>query len=530
MKVKAWRVGKYNRMRMLSVLIVDDEAITRKGLKSHINWEKLKIDEIYDSGNAIETLEMVRRYKPDLILSDVSMPGMNGIELCKEIREINSECQIIFLSGYSDKEYLKGAIAVGAVDYVEKPIDIDEVEGVLALAVEKQLESKRKKEKIRRLVTENNSLTAKKLLEKITLPNANIEALELDFAKLKLDWSSMHEFVVLLFRICPQGNHVSEALIGKIKQELGDTSYIYSMKDSYHLVFVCAFPKQEAVELARKLQNRMVKQTKPLYYCAIGEPVSLMEMIYESYQSAVVKMQQMYFWNKTRFLSGKGKQEQSLNFDETIFAEFTKGLKQYKEEISINAIKRLYSFMLQCEGVMVSSVKGIYFRFIEALFQKAEFSVGNASASDAEIVGMIWEKLHGLDELEMCQRYLSEETENYFKNVEELAGNNQTIIMVISYIQSNYQDAELCLENIAENVYLSQNYLSSLFKKKMGKTISQYIVEIRVSHAKVFLCDRSLKLYDVALRIGYKDANYFAKIFKKAVGITPSEYREKYKK
>ena len=103
------------------------------------------------------------------------------------------------------------------------------------------------------------------------------------------------------------------------------------------------------------------------------------------------------------------------------------------------------------------------------------------------------------------------------------------MIQIISYIQSNYRETELCLENIAENVYLSPNYLSSLFKKKMGKTISQYITDVRVQHAKELLRDRSMKLYDVAIKTGYKDANYFTKIFKKAVGVTPSEYREKYK-
>ena len=115
-----------------------------------------------------------------------------------------------------------------------------------------------------------------------------------------------------------------------------------------------------------------------------------------------------------------------------------------------------------------------------------------------------------------------------FKNVEELAKNNQTIITIISFIQANYRDTDLCLENIAENVYLSPNYLSSLFKKKMDKTISQYIADVRVQHARELLRDRSLKLYDVAVQAGYKDANYFTKIFKKAVGVTPSEYREKY--
>lgn len=100
---------------MFCVLIVDDEGITRRGLKSHVDWKKLEIDKVYDSGSALEALELVKKVKPDLILSDVCMPEMNGIEMCTRIRAIHKECQIVFLSGYSDKEYLKGAIRLEAV-------------------------------------------------------------------------------------------------------------------------------------------------------------------------------------------------------------------------------------------------------------------------------------------------------------------------------------------------------------------------------------------------------------------------------
>ncbi len=516
---------------MFSVLIVDDEVITRRGLKSHVDWEKLKIDKIYDSGNALEALELVKKVKPDLVLSDVCMPGMNGIEMCTRIREIHKDCQIVFLSGYSDKEYLKGAIQLEAVSYVEKPISIEEVEEALLRAVEKQRKIKQKNEKIRRLVTENHSMTARHLIEKMSIPHLKRELLEQDFAKLRLDWGEMQEFAVVLFKLCSGENSETGLIQREIREEFRGISYIYSMKEYGYLIFICAFSEhgpKKLTELAERIQQSIIRYKQSPYYCAVGECVSSIETIYESYQSAVIKMQQMRFWKKARFGYAKNLQEEKLNFDEQVFVDFSQAVKQYKEENAVRAMKRLYLFMQNHQTVMVSSVKGIYFRFVEVLFQKAEFAVETPAADNAAIVGMIWEKLHEIDSLDGCQHYLEEETTDYFKNIEELAQNNQTIIMIISYIQSNYKDKELCLENIAENVYLSPNYLSSLFKKKMGKTISQYIVDIRVQHAKELLRDRSMKLYDVAVKTGYKDANYFTKIFKKAVGVTPSEYREKY--
>ena len=516
---------------MFSVLIVDDEVITRRGLKSHVDWEKLKIDKIYDSGNALEAIELVKKVKPDLILSDVCMPEMNGIEMCARIRDIHKDCQIVFLSGYSDKEYLKGAIQLEAVSYVEKPISIEEVEEALSRAVDKQRKNKQKNDKIRRLVTENHSMTARHLIEKMSIPHLKRELLEQDFAKLRVDWSEMQKFAVVLFKLCPGENSETGLIQREIRQEFRGISYIYSMKEYGYLVYICAFSehsREELTELAEKIQQSMVRYGKAPYYCAVGEGVSSIETIYESYQSAVIKMQQMRFWKKARFGYAKNLQEEKLNFDERVFEDFSKAIKQYKEENAARAVERLYLFMQSRQAVMVSSVKGIYFRFLEVLFQKAEFSAETSALDNSAIVGMIWEKLHEIDSLDGCQRYLEEETADYFKNVEELAQNNQTMIMIISYIQSNYMEQELCLENISENVYLSPNYLSSLFKKKMGKTISQYIADVRVQHAKELLRDRSMKLYDVAVKTGYKDANYFTKIFKKAVGVTPSEYREKY--
>ena len=512
---------------MLSVLIVDDEVITRKGLRTHIDWEKLSIGTIYDSGNAREALQIVAECKPDIILSDVNMPGMNGIEMCREIRKLHSACQILFLSGYSDKEYLRGAISLEAVDYVEKPIDIAEVEEALQRACAKQQRQLEEKEKLVRLENENYSLTVRRLIERMILPTAASKWIQADLQKINLPWSSMQEFFVVLFRLGE--SRVGEQDVTRaIKEQFQGVSYLYTRKEAKHLLFVCAFPTQAINSLVERLAQYVSAQRKQMLYCAVGDPVLCVEQVYESYQSAVIKLQQMTFWNRTGFVYEHYFAEKPLQFDEQIFGEFLSGMKQYREDMVVLAEEKLYAFMLLQQGSMVSSVKGIYFRFVEALFQNAQFTAGNDEASDAGMVGMIWEKLHELETLKKCQAYLKEETEGFFQNVKELAENNRTIISVIAYIQTNYQEAELGLEEIAEHVYLSQNYLSGLFRRKMGKTITQYIVDVRMDQAKTLLRNRSLKLYDVAERVGYRDANYFTKIFKKSVGITPSEYREKY--
>lgn len=120
---------------MAKILIVDDEEKTRQGLADYVDWEKLGIDGVKTAGNSEEAIKLCARFVPDIILSDIRMPGMNGIELCTYIKEQIPDCEIIFLSGYADKEYLKAAIELNAVSYVEKPVDIEEIEATIRKAL-----------------------------------------------------------------------------------------------------------------------------------------------------------------------------------------------------------------------------------------------------------------------------------------------------------------------------------------------------------------------------------------------------------
>ena len=120
---------------MIKVLIVDDEIFTRQGIIAEIPWSKLGLIEIEQAYDGINALEVARAFNPDILLTDVRMPRMNGIELSFKLRELYPTCEIIFLSGYSDKEYLKSAIKLKAVSYVEKPIDIEELQMAITNAI-----------------------------------------------------------------------------------------------------------------------------------------------------------------------------------------------------------------------------------------------------------------------------------------------------------------------------------------------------------------------------------------------------------
>ena len=116
---------------MLNILIVDDEKKTRDGLVKHIPWNKLGNFTLYEAENGLQAIEKAKEIHPDIVISDIRMPKMDGIEFAKQLRELYPQCKIIFFSGYSDKEYLKSAISLKAISYIEKPMDIDEISAVI---------------------------------------------------------------------------------------------------------------------------------------------------------------------------------------------------------------------------------------------------------------------------------------------------------------------------------------------------------------------------------------------------------------
>mgnify|MGYP006069232601 FL=1 len=129
-----------DRDEVMKLLIADDEILTRTGLTTSIVWSDLGIDEVYEASDGVEGLEMAKKYQPDIVLSDVRMPRMNGIDMLYKIREIAPDTSFIFMSGYSDKEYLKAAIKLQAVSYVEKPLDLGEISQAVRTAAERHLQ------------------------------------------------------------------------------------------------------------------------------------------------------------------------------------------------------------------------------------------------------------------------------------------------------------------------------------------------------------------------------------------------------
>lgn len=503
---------------MLNLLIVEDEQVIRAGLEKHVPWKELGIDKVFTAENAQSGLRVCENYRPDIVVSDINMPGMNGIELCKCFREKFPQCQIVFISGYSDKEYLKAAIALGAVSYVEKPIDIAELSAAVKQAAEQVRQHSRQKENVL------HALLQPVAGEKTELPLFGAEkSLEKDVFFQIFLWKrkeiirNVEEFI----QICWQA---VEEITGKHKDRLHlMADYVEENCFALLLSTDCADLLAEK-EMSRKFCEILLskRNEQDRWFLSAGSSVSSLQEIICSYRSAKNAMKVLAYkgWNHYALAD-----ESTQEYLGTISLEDEHAFRKALTESKVEEARRLLSVwsmrLVEEQAEMSFQVRNIYYILDTIIMQVEDMTPRmQRKCTDAG--------RHFLDEAQTIyemQEYVDEHLQ-WFGHDHEEVNTNSLIKKVMDYMNSHLSDKNMSIKLLADEVYLTPTYLSSLFKKTTGSTIGQYLTEIRMNKAQELLMDTGLKLYQIAEMVGFEDANYFAKTFKKKTGMLPSEYRE----
>lgn len=519
------------------LLIVDDEEKTRQGLADYVDWAGLGIDEVKTAGNSEDAIKLCVRFVPDIILSDIRMPGMNGIELCTYIKGQIPDCEIIFLSGYADKEYLKAAIELNAVSYVEKPVDIDEIEDAVGKAMQRIRQSRERKAPAPKRRMETAIERQAEILFLVAGPHAETSR-EREQTALRLFPGTDLYFRVVLIQ-CSQAAENRLQYEARLQEMLARAfagiKYELAFKDTRHVVLIC-WSKSRAALADDCADFRLFGEEIAAWnwenqrlFAAVGDFVTEQAAIYQSYYTASVTLLKVFFdgYGKVKFYQ-EG-QTMRVEFDENLYDLFSACVDRRDSEGAIQILNEVYRRFRGQNNVIPSSIKNIYFRFgyrLEAS-QRAENKKEKREANESRLQEQyhhyIWEKFISLDTLQEIRDYLEKKTLDALRVPEY----NPVVCKVISFIRTHYSDEALSVRWLASKVYVSPTYLSRLFKEQTGKSVGQMILDVRMEHARELLLDTNLKLQHIAVAVGYSDASYFAKTFKKAVGIMPSEYRKR---
>ncbi len=516
----------------MKLLIVDDEELTRTGLVSSIDWKSLGIREVYQADDGLHGLEMARTYQPDIILCDVRMPRMDGISMLQRIESFLPDTAAIFMSGYSDKEYLKAAIRLKAITYIEKPLDLKEVQEAILEAREIHLQ------KIRSHHGEalHSLETASRLAQQLTVAyGPNKETIEQLAGELSLRLSSGTFFTAYIVKL-----NMEPVILEDTMQEIFRSleeflsyyhlSCLHLVKRQQYLVYFLFGPTRPTSSILQKTADFLSSQYAQLgsYYITYGETVSGISRAYHSYASAVVLMQSSFFFPKDTVLfpavSKSAAVKVSNQSQEAPEEEFARLLIDGNQGSCSDFLNNLYKFYFKNPSVLPNQAKDLYYKLFIALEDcRKQQQLPAGSPETWNIVDTL-EHCFSYQEL---HQFMVEQTNTYLSAVQNAAPENPTIYLIKDYISKHYMNETLSVKDISAHVFLSTSYVCTFFKNETNQTLNQYLTEYRMEKAKQLLNDPRYKIADISSKVGYSDGNYFGKSFKKYTGFSPSEYREK---
>lgn len=508
----------------MKLLIADDEKLTRDGLKAQIGSTHPEFSEILVSEDGQIALGLCAHFTPDILLSDIRMPRVNGIELATKLQEINPHMAIIFMSGYSDKEYLKAAIKLKAVTYLEKPFDSEELDEALLNAVS-QVETSRKN--VAKLAI-SDYVSKSEIASALTSPGIDKEILTTT-----VPTDANINFFTVLLRFTHQSNDIEKSR--KIAEEVFEKlcakkglNQINTFRANTLIVHIWS-EKDYAAHRKELLMSAICDElivSCPHFHMVVGKNVTGYAEVYNSYNSAVIELQNSFFYKENTCIIYEHvdsyKEFGNLS-DYDITDLFRESLLRTNKTEAAELLNSLFTKILVGKNLLPNQIKDLYYRLLNAIYDIRKSMNLEDSATGRKSV---WGSLDECESIyELNQALLSEL--NLFFTAADAAKDSTAIIPLIKdFIASNYSDEALSIRDISEHVALSGSYICTLFKNATGLTLNQYISDYRIERAKELLSNPKNKISDISSSVGYSDGNYFGKAFKKRVGLSPSEYRE----
>ena len=511
---------------MIKVLIADDERFTRQGILDMVDWDKLNVSEVKEAYDGINALEILKDFEPNILLTDVRMPRLNGIDLAFKARELYPNCMILFMSGYSDKEYLKSAIKLKAINYVEKPIEIEELEENLNNAILEFVKNTTIHNSIEHTIANeissiDNSEAVKSIISSYFSKDFNDKLVDGQYVSV----------LIKIYKIIPN-KHLFIDKIREIIHDCGLEGFV-SMQNEKDIVLQIFFSKNiKSIHNSNVFQSFFATLDEYIknyshFYIFVGSIVANMQDMHKSYASASSLDTLSFFkdYNSVIYFE-EVPHKTCATIDPNAYSAFKRNLNNEDKQAVLSDINNITSeFMLNC-GTDINEIKNVYNKLLLHIFNFCHSRNINLNNSVNENTS--FNTILQFNNIFEIKHYLLEIIKDVFLCLKEKNIYNEPALNIIKYINEHYNSYDLSLEDISKNTFLTPAYICVIFKDFTGKTVNKYITEYRIMQAKELLKDSNIKMNDIALKVGYRDGNYFAKIFKKETGYSPSEYRRKF--
>lgn len=536
----------------MKVFLVEDEYIVREGIKNNIDWEKNGYDFCGEASDGELAFPMISEKRPDIVITDIRMPFMDGIELSRMIKEEYPEIKIIILSGHEEFEYAKAAIQIGVEEYLLKPINGNELLQVVNRVAQKIKEENESRETLQEGEGDENFEYAKRqLLSSLIDDNASLSDAMEQGKKIHLNlMAQCYNIMMLKLQRKNKEQGFSQRILELYKtmedtlKEQDGQSIMFDRAPEGKVILFMGSGEEEIRRnmdvFAGQFREILPEYEDVTYFGSVGVPVMRLRELGESYEAASHGF-------SYRFLT----EPNQIVDNHTVFDQ-TRNEKKFSCSIGSVDIQNLDKQKIE------SFLKGgemdeIHF-FVEEYMKNTGDAGKNSMIFRQYIVmDMFFAASHFLTQItdgreqlgepfespEQMQKIVSdlEATVVYIKELftkvmqvrdaQTTEHNSDVVENAKKYISENYHDEELTLNTVAHEVNVSPNHLSAMFSQKTGQTFVKYLTDVRMHRAKELLKCTSKRSNEICEEVGYRDPHYFSHLFKKNVGCSPIQYRER---
>lgn len=525
----------------LKVLIVDDEKLVRTMIRFCIDWEELGYEVVEECESAAYALDIIEDVEPDIILTDICMPVIDGLEFARRVKRTNPAVRVIILTGHDEFDYASEGIKIGVSDYLLKPIDAEELIDTLGKVRNRILEERRHEEEFQRL---RDEMVRQKVYMRERCLNELYHGADPEEIReqLKVLGMELHDgfFQVAMAGIF-QGSHgpvrsMEDRVLYRmraselLKEYVRDKKGMYVIQGDMQASIILNNQEETDFQEECAAMLKFLSQTLQCrVYIGVGGSCDHMEKIKNSYREAADSLQFYYMHNQSEVICFRDiypYYDSEMNVDNEAIHKFSfyirSGLAEQAKEMIDSMFGLLKGRGGQKHQVLIWSVRLIV--EIETVLLELNMRLADVMPEGSNLI----KNLFFFESMGEARAYLDTIVDASVKKVVgEIKAKEKNLVTVLcDYVEAHYTEEELSLSRIARDMYTNASYLSRVLKEKTGQTFRGYLFKLRMEKAMELLRDTDNKGYEVAEMVGIKDPHYFSVCFKKYTGLSVSDYKK----
>lgn len=527
-----------NGMSLYRVMLVDDEEDVRQAIARKIDWEEIGFEVVASAENGQEALELQARVHPDVVMTDIKMPFMDGLTLTRKLKENRKNTKVIIFSGFDEFEYAKEAIKLEAEEYLLKPLNASELKNVFLRIrenLDREIDQRRNESRLNAYYQESLPIMREQFLIGLLEGKIPDEKIDETLASYEMEMKANYYAVAVGTVEQNEGSAENRLLNISLKQimeeNLGGMGYrtiVYLDK----VIVIALFEDEDRFTYFIYLMDQVCKIARRVLDAnttiGIGTPCTKRSNLHRSYKEAknaldyrvLVDSNQAIYIKDVEPKTEEGDRISQLGVQD-ILREVKLGTKEDLEgsiHVFLKNLKQSKVSLPQYQIFLMELIAEIY-----KLGRSYEIDMNQIFPPQDNI----YQNLYQLDSPEALGSWMRDicmKVRHVIRR--ERADSTKSIIeRAKQYVQENYGDSNLSVEGICKELNVSPAYFSTLFKKETGMTFVAYVTAVRMERAVELLNTTEDKTYMIAEKVGYTEPNYFSYVFKKNYGIAPSRYR-----